>query len=97
VDEPFAFVANDLGRLRVTEGAPPGGQALGRWTVSPGEVVDVDLNAMGVDRWTHIGLYAAYGRPVNSADAVKRALELDSDCKMVLKLGANGVVSFEDD
>lgn len=97
VDDPAAFLANEPSRLRVTDqGVVPGGQSIGRYEVQPGESPLIDLGVMGIERWTHIGVYAAYGSPANTGDAVKVALELPGDCACVLTLGANAIVPIKD-
>jgi hypothetical protein len=97
VDDPTSFLANEPGRLSVPEqGVVPGGQNIGLFMIQPGEKPLLDLGTMGIDRWTAIGLYVAFGNPANTGEAVKAVLELPGDCGYVLTLGSNTIVTFTD-
>ncbi len=95
VDEPETFLANDPGKLAIADqGAVPGGQGLGRFEVIPGEKPLLNLGKSGSERWTHIGIYAAYGAPANTAEAVKRVIEIPSDCGADLLLAGTAIETF---
>jgi predicted component of type VI protein secretion system len=97
VDDPNSFLANEPSRLRVTDqGVVPGGQSIARYEIQPGETPLLDLGVMGTDRWTAVGIYAAFGSPANTGEAVKAVLELPGDCGYALKLSSNSIVSFID-
>ena len=95
VNEPMTYEGSDISELRITkELTVPGGRSIKRFTVAPGETVTVELGPMVYEQFTHIGVFAAYGNPAGESGSQVRAVEIPSDGKLVLLVGANAILSF---
>ncbi len=98
VAEPMTYEGADISDLRVTkEMTVPGGRSIKRFTVAPGETVTVELGPMVYDRFTHVGVFAAYGNPASESGAQVRAVEIPSSGKLLLVVGANSIQKFVED
>jgi predicted component of type VI protein secretion system len=97
VDDPDAFLGNDAAKLRVASGDVVGGRSIGRFTIAPAaDGIQLDLGKMRDERWTHLGVFAAFGAPTGTPDAQTRVLAIDSD-GMTLTLGAREILTFTAD
>jgi len=95
VNQAMTYEGSDISELRVTkELTVPGGRSIKRFTVAPGEKVTVELGPMVYEQFTHIGVFAAFGTPAGESGSQVRAVEIPSDGKIVLKVGANSILQF---
>ena len=98
VSEALTYEGSDVGEFRVTKSVTvPGGRSINRFTVSPDESVPVQLGKMIYEQYTHVVVFAAYGAPSGESGSQVRAAEIPPSGKLVLVLGPNGIVKFEED
>ena len=63
--------------------------------IGPGQTdFRAELGKMRDERWTHIGIFAAFGSPADAPDAQKRVLQITGDYALKLTLGARQIESF---